>query len=701
MKVEELSVQNFKGASFDTKLSGREIFVGPNGSGKSTYLEALTLLLSGYLPKVGKTADSILQVSTGDHLLVLGSLEGGSTFSRIYKRAKTKHKDGSVTHKTRTEHHSSRAHGAQNDEERKKAIVDEVGSFSIMFDLDEFLGMSDTRKRDFVFGLSSPEKLGWDKAKAFEGIAEAHHGWVQERWRDNVNVVDNLASMVDIFTREALDLKAVVRSLAKSHDSLLEEKQTAQMEEHEDPQVLDGQLKELRGQKTEIEKEMAGAQVMGTTRQSLIAKRSALEGELIAVEEVADKLPDIEAAKTAVEQAKRHEEAIRQEVEELKAAVLTATSDAKEKEELWNKADDSSDACAKAILECDTKIHTINEVVLPLLHEIMGPDAVEQDLLNGMLDKLGDTQDSFRKQAQDLQSTLDGHHAEARRSTHDAWRAAYEMRDSLSDSRAQKTRALQLKEADLNKLRFEAKDAQRRNEEHANALVNLRKAKGENQTILDGTAAPVGLGAADVLLRTMTTQIDALEERLRKARRAQHLEHQFQECVAKIAEAEETMESTVGLAKALGPKGLQSKIMKDVVGPIRKKVNELLKSHGYKIEFNLFDRNGKEVFEIFKVENSIKIPYLTLSGGEKILFGAALVVALIQLADPPVKALCIEAAELDANSFGFLVKALDDVAGGLDNVMLASCNERVTDMAATQGMYKGWRVHDMGTPVEL
>jgi hypothetical protein len=96
-------------------------------------------------------------------------------------------------------------------------------------------------------------------------------------------------------------------------------------------------------------------------------------------------------------------------------------------------------------------------------------------------------------------------------------------------------------------------------------------------------------------------------------------------------------------------------------------------------EFQLLDHNGKEVFNIHRVVGDNRIAYNALAGGEEILFGAALVIALILLKDPPVKALCIEAAELDRSNFFKLISALNVIAGGIDNIMVASCSDSVCD----------------------
>ncbi len=190
-------------------------------------------------------------------------------------------------------------------------------------------------------------------------------------------------------------------------------------------------------------------------------------------------------------------------------------------------------------------------------------------------------------------------------------------------------------------------------------------------------------------------QIGELEASEQKALQAQEIMRNFDAANVAAEEAEEEVEHYTEAVRLFGAKGIQAEIMGDVIGPITKLVNGLL-SHldgDHEIEFRLEDMNGKEVFQLL---NGAGIPYRSLSGGQRILYLAALVVALIMLDDPNVKGLCIEAAELDRENFMNLIKALDDIGTGIDNIMIATCNDGVSALLSGRpDLAEGWNIVKM------
>ena len=129
--------------------------------------------------------------------------------------------------------------------------------------------------------------------------------------------------------------------------------------------------------------------------------------------------------------------------------------------------------------------------------------------------------------------------------------------------------------------------------------------------------------------------------------------------------------------------------MGDVIGPMTESVNGLLAKipsidgTPYVAEFKLFDMNGNPTFEIVRACNDQDISYNALSGGQQVLFGTAIMTALVLMENPPVKAVCIEAAELDLRNFQNLIEALDVIGKDLDNIMIASCNDKVQEWASS------------------
>lgn len=75
MKLTKISARNFKGVSFEEKLLPVTVFGGTNFAGKSARLDAIRLLLLGYLPELGKQAKATFGLSSGSEMAVSGVLE--------------------------------------------------------------------------------------------------------------------------------------------------------------------------------------------------------------------------------------------------------------------------------------------------------------------------------------------------------------------------------------------------------------------------------------------------------------------------------------------------------------------------------------------------------------------------------------------------------------------------------------------------
>ncbi len=64
-------------------------FVGPNGAGKSTILEAIQLVVLGYIPGYPKTNEGIMRHSSGNELEVIGTFDNGVVVARKWTRSGT------------------------------------------------------------------------------------------------------------------------------------------------------------------------------------------------------------------------------------------------------------------------------------------------------------------------------------------------------------------------------------------------------------------------------------------------------------------------------------------------------------------------------------------------------------------------------------------------------------------------------------
>ena len=82
MRLTKITLRNFKGFSGTYSLAAMTLFVGPNFAGKSTVLDAVRLLLLGYLPELGKLASATFALASGREMGVSGTFDDGSRIER-------------------------------------------------------------------------------------------------------------------------------------------------------------------------------------------------------------------------------------------------------------------------------------------------------------------------------------------------------------------------------------------------------------------------------------------------------------------------------------------------------------------------------------------------------------------------------------------------------------------------------------------
>jgi exonuclease SbcC len=674
MKVTSLSTKNVKGKDVQETLTGREIYLGPNGSGKTTRLNILNLLLQGFISSLGKSNEACLEIASGDFLSVSGSLEGGFSFGRKYRRKVTNHTDGSKTFSCTADYTVFPDEGETKAKERLDRITKAVGAFPVMFDINEFLGMSDAAKRTFIFDLSSPEKLGWDKAKVLAAIAEEHRKWVDGWWMPEDSVAENLASMIKHFGTEIRSKHAQIKAQGKMRDELAKERQSAMQEEQGEVGEIESELERLRGDRAEHNKTIAEADAAKASREQL---RKQIESTQTRRAEISEsKLPDQDEwdethrkAQEILDANQRNHDEQNARAEELAAELERRTKDREEANASWREKASEGGRC-----ETDAKV--IEEKVIPIITDILDE---------------GEDRDSIIKRLTDHQEKLMKRHAEIAAEATEREETADRMRQALAEVTTDlgiakdKTRdhrhQVQRIEADMNKATYERQAAIEAEASRVAEIERLTQQETELTASLKELPAPPSTDMVEGLIRSLDAQIGTCEDRLKKAVRTRELMNQFDKAVAMIQDDEEEMEKSVAMLEALGAKGLQREIMSQVMDPIQTTVNGLLSNvqdangDPYESQFNLIDHNGKEVFEIHRLVGGTRIPYNALAGGEKILFGVALVISLILLKDPPVKALCIEAAELDSDNFFKLIGALNTIAGDIDNIMVASCSD--------------------------
>lgn len=161
--IKTIRTKNIKGNTFDQELTGKDIFVGPNGSGKSTRLQAVQLAMLGYIPGK-KTNAETFKLSSGDEMTA-GLQMDSFSFDRSVIRAEKLKGTGSKEVKYSESITVSPNKGEKNSTQMNARISAEIGNFPMVFDFQQFLDMSDAKRREFIYSLSPISSEEWDKKK--------------------------------------------------------------------------------------------------------------------------------------------------------------------------------------------------------------------------------------------------------------------------------------------------------------------------------------------------------------------------------------------------------------------------------------------------------------------------------------------------------------------------------------------------------
>jgi exonuclease SbcC len=695
-KIISIAAKNVKGLEIDEKLTGREIYLGPNGCGKSARLEAMIYGLHGCLPWLGKTEGSTFQLASDEFMVVNLACDDGFFFGRTIRRRVTNKRDGTKTYSYKTQLSVFPDEGERNDSEKIDRILKKVGDFPVMFDLNEFLSMSNEKKRGFIFSLSSPESHGWTQERVFEHLLghgvdcnkslNSEDRTVTSLWKDAKSITENMSLVASVINALMRDAKAIKKDKDAAKVEIIRMRQEITEDATQNVTEIDEKLDELFKQRQKIHEGVVRAEESRKSHSQLVAR----------LEEVRGAKANLDSP-TAVEDLEKQVLALQDEIEELdkkreESATRVKALHAEDKNLEAKKA-----ACDRMLILVDRRaqiqelIDTIDKVGCPFLKEQCETDLTEykkvlekqwEDNDREIKEKYRPERDAIIVEIGKLQTKF----TNERNTEKELKKKIAEFARNLKVQRTQHTDLVRANDA----LKAKSESLDR---EEASANKMLRESTpGSDVTVQKRT------------IEGYDHQITKLKEERKKAESVRSVMMNFENANVAAAEAEERVDDLTKVAHAFSPGGVQSIIMEDVIGPVTKTINELLKfipsedGTEYQVKINLFDMNGKETFEIVRPIGDHEIPYHSLSGGQQILFGTALVVALVLLANPNTKVLCIEAAELDSDNFFRLLTALQNIGKDIDNILIASCNDEVTRKLTTRGVSEDSEVMtDIGT----
>jgi len=701
--IKSIRVKQIKGNSFDQHLTGRDIFIGPNGAGKSTRLQAVQLAMLGYIPGKGRNMSDTFKLSSGDEMTAGLKLDNFS-FDRSIIRSEKLKGDGSKEVKYTESLAVSPNKGEKNPTQMNARVTSEIGNFPVVFDFQEFLNLSDAKRREFIYGLSPISNDEWDKPKVTAhliqklltpGLKETSpdlYETTQElinealaEWPADYDLSAGLQSMLSWITsrqqfwnKKQSDATGAVRELAEMKNQL--------EETDRDIVAKKAELQSIRSQYTDIHGQITAGREIKRQWDEKQRRISFLREEIEKLQTIinAETTRDYEAEIAAL-QAKIKQTDIGAESESIQMEIDALRNRRASKSKELNDTNGRLSLLERELYTMNTVLKNIQDKgagVCVLHHQIScdkdfskftGFVGEKGPALQQQIDELTGLIEGLEKEIKDIGNQMDTLEA-SKRSLHQAF---------LDEAKANERFR-----SEIDSIRRE-EQSELKSKQEAQSKVNVLH---EELTRLTGEKPPsfAPLEILEPQHAALENQIAELERIVDEKEKAKITLSNAQTAMISASKAQYYHTACKNLSAALGPKGIQGELVKGILGPVERSINENLRLMGieYPAFFSTQSETGKEVFQFGWVKNGYETNFDVLSTGEQLMFLSAFLVTLLERANPPLKVLALDNIEnLDNKNFRGLLNGLNGLAHKLDNILIAGVVDEVD--------VDGWKVWNL------
>jgi len=705
--IKEIAFTNVKGQTGTQSLSGMDIFIGPNGSGKTTRVQSLELALLGYVPGQGKTSAETFKLATGEEMSVSLKKEDFS-FTRTFKKTvKVKRKTGERSVTIGETVSVSPGRGESNDTEKKARIIAEVGRFPVMLDFNEFLALSDAKRRDFIYSLSPINSDSWTRNKIenylkdhlltmeleindkeqYQVMAELIQEVIQ-KFPINYSTHDGLQAMMDWVATELSkwngkkkDSQGAVRSIAEAKNKLAET----------DRNIVEGkkELDELREKLVAIEKQIS--------RDTEIKK--AIETRINRINEL----------KQLIGETQKKESGNTAELDERLKSLQGQITEEPNIETLVNEIKDRLSVCRKQVKELDTerrdiktKITEVNATIKSLVQALNKTDELAgKCILHQMISCPKDFSgfDGFVHQKKEQAQSVIAEHEAALKAVEDRIIAleqeeellqkhikdAYHQAEAVRKANRKIEQQVLATKSTINEIH----NAEKRRED------KLTLYREELDRLTNQKSEPIGeIELMQKQAAGLRTRIAELKTSIEEKEKAKQTILLLQQSMIENKEAEYKANCLKCISDALGPKGVQGEMVKEIIKPIRDDIAVNLKHMGFCHEpyFDTESDTGKEVFQFGWInEKGHKVNFDALSTGQQTVYLAAIMTTIIDRARPMSRILVIDNINhCYGENLKMLVEGIGKLHDKMDNIILSGAVDlsfQVPDV---------WKVWDIG-----
>ena len=708
--INEIRYQNMKGHSTVQALSGKDIFIGPNGSGKTTRIQALGLSILGYIPGNGKSTAETFKMATGDEMTVglsLKEFDFERCFKKVEKRdAKTGKPSVTISESLTV----SPGQGEKTDTQKKARIMAEVGNFPVALDFAELLSLSDNKRRDFIYSLSLISSDQWTKDTIQRYLSENLLSMELEinnpeqykvfnevikdtmaKYPDSYDIHSGLQAMIDwtasqksFWESKRKDAQGAVRSIADAKNQLAETDRNIAEAKKE----LDDLQDQLVGYEKQLSKDTERKRI-NENRQNRIKELRQQIGTFKSQEvntDTTDIYAQIDKIKamlkpapvvgTNIVEINDKISEIREQIDAISRSYQDMNT---EKKILESKVQSLKNATSKiggikgrcvihSLITCPKDFEGFDKFVDETAAQCKEDILVKDKALEVLRTKGSELEQNVKElesQREELTNSL--HRTmEYNRNIENEIIALEREKDNIETAIERRDNQLNLLEGELKRLMAEPVDA----------------------------AAPVDILEKQIAgVRERISTLKLLVQEKEKAKQTILL---LQQSMIDNKVAEYKAVGFKAVQEALGPKGVQGELVKEILGPIQGDIHSNLIAMGFDHEpyFDTESDTGKEVFQFGWInEKGHKVNFDALSTGQQTIYFAAMMMTILDRAKPRVKILAIDNLnQLDSINLQLAIDGLGQLAGRVDNIILAGAVE--CDFKAD-----GWNVVSLGQKV--
>ena len=705
-KIKQIQMSGIKGQEGTQDLTGRDIIIGNNGAGKTTRLQAMSLAALGYVPGKGKTAADTFELASEDTMTVGIDTELCGIFRSYIKSSKLA-SDGTMDVKTTQKINVYPSEGERSNKEKEQRIIREVGDFPAMLDFGSFIELSDNKKRDFIYNLGG-DRFTWDHAQVEESLREAvltdallennpemydtmedDFVEVMKQYSQETDVTSGLLAMGE-YAKEQLSRWRKEKAHADAAAQKLTEIKNRELDTDRGLAENQEKLAVMRAEQSELIKTYAAAEAENRIHQSKTLELERLSADIESLEndsntvEKADKLArDIEGYSTTIKETKERIESVRHHLDAMRQENKDICNRAHERKEYINSLKQQLDHCDMTIQKESELIELITTNAgccafsreIKCSHDFSGFIAERQKIIDNAYEKKDELEPAIAEQSgllfqmdrerEQIESNFEAEHSES-----------VELQRRLDQFEA----LLRASQEDLQQL------------ENAAPILTAKRQQAKDLTEWLEQNPARDCGDYQIGLQTLEENIKSLEDTIEKQKKIRNDIINIKSNVIDSQTATFQQECWKQIAEAIGQKGIQGEIVKEMLDPMRDLINDKLKAMGieYCFYFRTESDRGKEVFEFGWSDQTGRRPFSALSQGEQLLLLIAMMTTIIEQSNSKIRILAIDNINhLDHDNLQRVIHGLNEAGKNMDNIILAGTPDLTDDDAPG---WKVWRI---------